>query len=158
VGEACSTLRLVPIDCSWVCGYHVPVRLVVEASGQGAGYGKSAKHGSTTANRAWVMDQHHARVPVDSQSSNTCALERIHTRGSNMKLIAWLSALVAIGCLAAAGFSYWQECQPPTPIPNFIITPTEIDLPDYPIGTHDLVLKIHNPANVSRRIIGLNEG
>ena len=75
-----------------------------------------------------------------------------------MKLLTWLFGLIALGCLMAGGVSYWQEQQPSVKHPNFTITPEEIDWPDCPVGEHDLVLSITNPAKVPRRIIGLAEG
>ena len=75
-----------------------------------------------------------------------------------MKLLTWLFALFAVGCLIAGGVSYWLESQPPVKHANFTVTPEEIDWPDCPVGEHDLVLTITNPAKVPRRIIGLAEG
>ncbi len=75
-----------------------------------------------------------------------------------MKLLTWLFGLIALGCLITGGMLYWQEQQPPVLHPNFIITPEEIDWPDCPVGEHDLILTITNPAPIPRRIIGLAEG
>ena len=75
-----------------------------------------------------------------------------------MKLLTWLFALIAVPCLIAAGVLLWQEQQPPVKHPPFTINQEEFVLEDCAVGEHEFVLKITNPAEVPRRIIGLAEG
>ena len=67
--------------------------------------------------------------------------------------IGWF---LAITCVIAAGVFYVHEsgnqAQPP-----FVIEPTEVALDGIAVGTHEVVIRFHNPGTVARRIIGLEE-
>lgn len=74
-----------------------------------------------------------------------------------MRRLPLLLALLAVGLVAVAGFLYLTD-RPLAPQPPFTVEPTEFDLELIPPGYHDLIVRITNPANVPRRIIGLAEG
>ena len=74
-----------------------------------------------------------------------------------MKRFQPICVALFLVCTAAAGIAYWLETRRQPVQPNFIVTPTAFDLPNITEGTHELTLRITNPASVPRRIIGLQE-
>lgn len=72
-----------------------------------------------------------------------------------MRQIPLLLGLLATGLLAAAGYLYVTD-RPQPPAPPFAVSPTAFDL-TVPPGEHEVVLHVTNPADRSRRIVGLAE-
>ena len=74
-----------------------------------------------------------------------------------MRWLPKIAALLAIAALALGGYFFDTDRPPPVP-PPFVIAETEFNFEDLPLGEHEFVVLITNPANVPRRILGLAEG
>ena len=74
-----------------------------------------------------------------------------------MRWLPRITVLLALAALAAGGYFYVRDRPPEVP-PPFVIAETEFNFEDLPLGEHEFVVLITNPANVPRRILGLAEG
>ena len=74
-----------------------------------------------------------------------------------MRRLPLAMCVIAIGLVAAAGYFYIADREPPPSAP-FVVEPTAFAFDSMPAGDHDLIIRITNPAGEPRQIIGLAEG
>jgi len=71
-----------------------------------------------------------------------------------MKQLTRIALVLAICCLAAAGYFYTRE----RPYRPLVVTPTFFEFESVPAGELEFVIHISNPTTVHRRVIGLGGG
>lgn len=74
-----------------------------------------------------------------------------------MKWLLRFSVVSTLAALLAAGTALIWDCSE-LPQPAFVVSQTEFKFSDIAVGECDFVIRIANPATVSRSIIGLEEG
>ena len=67
------------------------------------------------------------------------------------KWLTWVFAVLAVGCLAAAGYLAFR---PPAPEPPLEVRSTEQDLGTVPLGKREVAFSVYNPSSQPRRVIG----
>ena len=71
------------------------------------------------------------------------------------RCLTWTLLLIAIGL---AGFGLYSFVIPAQDLPAFVVSDTERDLGNQPIGKTPVIFDITNRSDIPRRIIGLAEG
>lgn len=75
-----------------------------------------------------------------------------------MLWVARLCGAAAVVCGVLAVVEYVREQRMNRPEPPWVVTPEVVEVGDVPLGDRVLTFEMTNPADRSRRIVGLNEG